>query len=36
MLIDTPANLKSSYGQKNLEEVFIALINESKQETLEQ
>lgn len=28
-LIDTPANLKSSYNQTNLEEVFIALIKES-------
>lgn len=30
-LIDTPENLKNAYGQKNLEEVFIALMNESKE-----
>lgn len=33
LLIDTPKNLKNAHGQKNLEEVFIALINESNNET---
>jgi len=31
-LIDTPENLKSTHGKANLEDVFIALMNEEKEE----
>ncbi len=34
--IDTPENLKNAHGQKNLEETFIKLINESNSEPLDE